>query len=89
MQQTATRQFITAVMSVGRDILGAGHPLISKIEAAGTTVDAETVDEIQKALSALPEETRDTLMSAVHKHMREDISAIWGQLPHAESNEPN
>ena len=89
MQHTATRQFISALASVGGEILESDHPLLSRIKSAGPTPDAGAVDEIQIALSALPGETRDKLLSAVHKHMREDISAIWSHLPNATDGKPN
>lgn len=89
MQDTVNRQFISALASVGSEILGSEHPLISKIDAAGPSPDVQAVHDIQDALAALPEEMRDALMSAVHKRMREDISAIWTHLPHASDNKPN
>ncbi|WP_299472637.1 hypothetical protein [uncultured Roseibium sp.] len=89
MQYTATKQFITALASVGSEILGDDHALLSRINSAGPAPDACTVEEIQNAISALPEETCDALMSAVHKHMREDISAIWSHLPNASDDQPN
>lgn len=89
MRYTATKQFISALASVGSEILGEDHALLSSIKSAGLAPDGRTVEEIQNAISALPVETCDALMSAVHKYMREDISAIWSHLPHASEDKPN
>ncbi|MEM9634378.1 MAG: hypothetical protein AAGA50_23825 [Pseudomonadota bacterium] len=81
MQETATRQFILAVAAVGKSVLGAGHPLLDQIETAERSSDPRVLVEIQDAIGALPEQSRDDLLKAVHKHMREDLSMIWNQLP--------
>ncbi|MCV0426624.1 MAG: hypothetical protein K5905_14240 [Roseibium sp.] len=86
MHLTAARQFISAVTTAGRDVLGDTHPLLKKIEIAERSLDTDGLRGIQEDIDALPEQTRDDLLKAVHKHMREDLSMIWNQLPMAGSN---
>jgi hypothetical protein len=85
MQLSTTRHFISAVAAVGDNVLGTDHPLLDLIESTERSFAPEAFSEIQNAIDALPEETRESLFKAVHEHMRGDLSLIWDQLPAAQN----
>ncbi|PTX49383.1 hypothetical protein IQ03_02044 [Gemmobacter caeni] len=70
-------RFLAALAQAAAVELGADHPL-----ASGTT-DGRDALLAQEQLAALPEATRERLLAAAHRLMREDLAAIWSFLPGA------
>ncbi len=66
-------RFRTALRQTAATLFGPGHPV----------AQATTPEALQAAVAALPEGDRDRLMSATHRHMREDFAAIRSFLPGA------
>ncbi|GHC19654.1 hypothetical protein GCM10007291_18030 [Gemmobacter nanjingensis] len=70
-------RFLAALAQAAAVELGADHPL-----ASGTT-DGRDALLAQEQLAALPDATRERLLAAAHRLMREDLAAIWSFLPGA------
>lgn len=64
-------RFRSALRQTAATLFGADHPV----------AQATTAEALQAAVAALPEAERDRLMSATHRHMREDFAAIRAFLP--------
>lgn len=70
-------RFLAALAQAAAVELGADHPL------ARATTDGRDALLAQEQLAALPEATRERLLAAAHRLMREDLAAIWSFLPGA------
>lgn len=64
-------RFRTALIQTAAALFGPGHPV----------AQAATAEALQAAVAALNDDDRDRLMSATHRHMRQDFAAIRALLP--------
>lgn len=73
-------RFLAAIAEAAARQLGADHPLAVAAREAATPAAGVGV---QGLLAELDEASRDRILAAAHKAMREDVQAIWNHLPGA------
>jgi chaperone required for assembly of F1-ATPase len=73
-------RFLAAIAEAAARQLGTDHPLALAAREAATSAAGAGV---QGLLAELDAASRDRILAAAHKAMREDVQAIWRHLPGA------
>ena len=90
VKKDATLRFFTGLAQVGSDIAGADSPVAVAAKSAVNHPSPAAFVLAQEELAKLSDELRAKILSKLHTRMRNDIEAIWDNLPNSpESSRPN
>lgn len=81
MLDPTDRRFLELLATEGAQMTGDDAPCV---QAARTALESAHPDDLRRArqhVEALPPQSRDKLMRAVHRGLATDLSAIRDQLP--------
>lgn len=76
-------RFLAALAAQAEAALGADHPMARAAAMAAESPGPQQAAALQSALDGLSDPMRDVVMQATHRQLREDLGAIWAQLPGA------
>ena len=85
MLSTFDTRFLTTLAEVAAQTLDLHAGLIETARRASQTGDPGDARRAMQAVDELPAERRDRLMAETHRRMATDLSAIWDQLPGAQT----
>ncbi|MDU9004447.1 hypothetical protein [Sedimentitalea todarodis] len=79
----ATQRFFSSLEKVSSEIAGADSAVSIAAKDAAQNPNPITFVRAQEELAQLPEDLRDTILSDLHSRMRNDVEAIWDNLPNS------
>jgi predicted component of type VI protein secretion system len=89
-QKDATDRFFQGLHKVSVEFCGKDSPLAQAAEKAVSETSPINCVNAQEALAQIPEELREQILRELHAHLRNDIEAIWDQMPYAvKTGRPN
>lgn len=80
MFDTIGKPFFAALAACANDQLGSEHPCTRALREAAETGARDDIARAEAALRALPETSREALMAAGHKSLRENPTHLLGSL---------
>ncbi len=83
MGEIATKKFFETLNAVSLDILGPESAIVDATRRALNDPAPENLVMVQEALMDASEDQREAIMRKVHSQLRNNIEAIWDQLPYA------
>ncbi len=88
--QNATLRFFSGLEQVSSDIAGPDSAIAVAARTAVAQPSPAAFVRAQEELAQLSEDVRDQILGRLHEHMRNDIEAIWDNLPNSpKSSRPN
>lgn len=85
METNVTLRFIEVLRDVCKALPDADPALAQATTDAVANPDPARFVQVQESLAQLDVGPRERLLRAVHRHMSIDVTAIWDQMPYAQS----
>ncbi len=81
--KNASLRFFSDLEKVSTEIAGVDSAIAVAARNAVEQATPATFVEAQEELARLTESVRDDILKALHARMRNDIAAIWDNLPNS------